>query len=129
MVSNNPRNSRVVFLIALALLPLACSSPEVQKRRHFERGNQYAAEKRDQFAAELIYFSDCIVTGREPEPSGWEGLADVRIIRGLQHSIERRRPVLLPRIADARHPSPEQRIDRPPVAREPELVHARAASE
>jgi tetratricopeptide (TPR) repeat protein len=50
MVSNNPRNSRVVFLIALALLPLACSSPEVQKRRHFERGNQYAAEKRDQFA-------------------------------------------------------------------------------
>src|SRR6476646_5454502 len=50
MVFNNRRNSRVVLLIALGLLPLACSSPEVQKRRHFERGNQYAAEKRDQFA-------------------------------------------------------------------------------
>jgi hypothetical protein len=50
MVFNNPANSRVVFLVALALLPLACSSPDVQKRRHLERGNQYAAEKRDQFA-------------------------------------------------------------------------------
>src|SRR5438477_1946827 len=32
--------------------------------------------KRDQFAAELIYFSDCIVKNKEPEPSGLEGLAD-----------------------------------------------------
>src|SRR6266540_2151531 len=50
MVLNNPLNPRVVLLIALALLPVACSNPEVQKQRHFERGNQYAAEKRDQFA-------------------------------------------------------------------------------
>ena len=37
--------------------------------------------KRDQFAAELIYFSDCSLKGKEPEPSGLEGLADVRIVR------------------------------------------------
>jgi len=28
----------------------ACSSPEVQKKRHFEQGNTYAAQKRDDFA-------------------------------------------------------------------------------
>ena len=36
--------------------------------------------KRDQFAAELVYFSDCILQDKEPEPSGVEGLADVRIM-------------------------------------------------
>src|SRR5262245_5642299 len=43
-------NFCLVPVIALALLPVACSSPEAQKRRHFEKGNQYAAEKRDEFA-------------------------------------------------------------------------------
>ena len=37
--------------------------------------------KRDQVAAELLRFSECVLSGREPEPSGREGLADVRIIR------------------------------------------------
>ena len=38
--------------------------------------------KRDQFAPELLYFSDCILKDREPEPSGEEGLQDVRIVAG-----------------------------------------------
>jgi len=29
--------------------------------------------KRDQFAPELLYFSDCVIDGQEPEPSGREG--------------------------------------------------------
>src|SRR5687767_8513950 len=37
-------------LVALALLLTACSSPEEQKKRHFEQGNAYVAEKRDDFA-------------------------------------------------------------------------------
>ena len=32
--------------------------------------------KSDQFAAELLYFSDCILNDRNPESSGEEGLAD-----------------------------------------------------
>ena len=39
--------------------------------------------KRDQFAAELIYFSDCVLKNRKPEPSGEEGLIDVSIIHAL----------------------------------------------
>ncbi|MDQ6733032.1 MAG: Gfo/Idh/MocA family oxidoreductase, partial [Nitrospirota bacterium] len=33
---------------------------------------------RDQFAPELLYFSECILTGQDPEPSGEEGLNDIR---------------------------------------------------
>ena len=43
--------------------------------------------KSDQFAPELLDFSDCILNSREPEPSGEEGLADVRIIEGMLQSI------------------------------------------
>ncbi len=35
-------------------------------------------KKRDQFAPELVDFSRCIREDREPEPSGEEGIADVR---------------------------------------------------
>ncbi|HEU5396781.1 MAG TPA: Gfo/Idh/MocA family oxidoreductase, partial [Verrucomicrobiae bacterium] len=48
---------------------------------------------RDQFAPEILYFSNCILHGREPEPSGIEGLIDVHIIRSLYESIEKGRPV------------------------------------
>ena len=37
------------FLL-LALILSACTDTETQKRRHLERGNQYAAEKHDEFA-------------------------------------------------------------------------------
>jgi predicted dehydrogenase len=43
--------------------------------------------KRDQFAAEIEYFSKCILDDRTPEPSGEEGLADVRIIEAMHRSI------------------------------------------
>lgn len=84
---------------------------------------------RDQFAAELMYFSDSILKGREPEPSGEEGLADVRVIEAILESINRNRPVEVVPTRGVQHPRPQQQIDRPPVPREPELVHARSASE
>ena len=48
--------------------------------------------KRDQFAPELLYFSDCILNDRQPEPSGEEGLQDVRIVEALYESARRQRP-------------------------------------
>lgn len=44
--------------------------------------------QQDQFASELAEFSDCVLEGRDPESSGEEGLADVRIIEALQRSAE-----------------------------------------
>jgi predicted dehydrogenase len=85
--------------------------------------------KRDQFAPELIHFSECILTGAEPEPSGWEGLADVRVIRALYRSADSGQPVTLePFDMDAQRPSLDQEIRRPPVPK-PELVNTEAPSE
>ncbi len=83
--------------------------------------------KRDQFAPELIYFSDCIINDENPEPSGKEGLADVRIIRALYRSAATGQPVRLGDYEKEERPSIEQEIDEPPV-KKPELVRAAAPS-
>ncbi|MEO6777110.1 MAG: Gfo/Idh/MocA family oxidoreductase [Kofleriaceae bacterium] len=41
-------------------------------------------EVRDQVAAEIKYFARCVYDDVEPEPGGWEGLADIRIIQAAQ---------------------------------------------
>ncbi|HEY7113982.1 MAG TPA: Gfo/Idh/MocA family oxidoreductase [Thermoanaerobaculia bacterium] len=92
------------------------------------RSRQRTFAKRDQFAAELLAFSDGVVRGRDPEPSGREGLADVRVIRALLRSADTGRPVTLSPFERSRRPGPAQAIRRPAVPREPELVHAQAPS-
>jgi predicted dehydrogenase len=84
--------------------------------------------KSDQFAPELLYFSDCILKNRQPEPSGEEGLADVRIIEAMHRSAQSGRWISLP--AQPRKPRPTLRQEkrRPPVPREPRLVDAHGAS-
>jgi putative PEP-CTERM system TPR-repeat lipoprotein len=42
--------ARACRFVAVTLLLTACSSPEEQKQRHFEQGNAYVADKRDDFA-------------------------------------------------------------------------------
>ena len=69
---------------------------------------------RDQFAP-VLYFSQCILEGAEPEPSGEEGLADVRVIAALQESTRQGRPVALPPFDRSRRPEPSQVLVRPPV--------------
>jgi predicted dehydrogenase len=81
--------------------------------------------KRDQFAPELIYFSDCILKNKTPEPSGLEGLADVKIIEALMESTKSRRWVKTPSIEEHKRPTLAQQIGKPAV-REPELVNAAA---
>jgi glucose-fructose oxidoreductase len=83
--------------------------------------------KRDQFAPELLYFSDCILQDRQPEPSAEEGLADVRVIRALYRSIETGNPVSLAPYTRSERPSLEQEIRRPPVEK-PKVVHAQPPS-
>jgi len=83
--------------------------------------------KRDQFAPELLYFSDCIRRHREPEPSGADGLQDVRIIQALYESAETGQVVQISPFRVPKQPTARQRIRRPGI-REPALVHARSAS-
>ena len=84
--------------------------------------------KRDQIAPELVYFSDCVLNGVEPEPSGMEGLADVRVVRALLESARTGRPVRLERFEKRQRPTPEQAMELPPVDK-PELVHAEGPSQ
>jgi predicted dehydrogenase len=60
---------------------------------------ELAFEPTDQFAAELSYFSTCILQDRQPEPSGIEGLQDVRLVEAIYRSARDGRPVTLPRLA------------------------------
>jgi glucose-fructose oxidoreductase len=83
--------------------------------------------KRDQFAPELLYFSDCILDGVDPEPSGREGLADVRVIRALLRSAAAERPVSLANFRRRRRPGLSQQIRRPPV-KKPRLVNVKTPS-
>ena len=80
-------------------------------------------KRTDQFAAELLHFSDCVLEGREPEPSGLEGMIDVAIIQDLYRSIDSMKPVEYQGPRRERRPTPAQKIQRPPVRQEPELVH------
>jgi glucose-fructose oxidoreductase len=84
--------------------------------------------KRDQFAPELLYFADCIQKNREPEPSGEEGMQDVRIVEALYESAETGKAVGIPPYERTKRPTGRQRIIRPGVD-EPELVHARSATD
>jgi predicted dehydrogenase len=82
---------------------------------------------RDQFAAELIYFSDCIRRNKEPEPSGTEGLIDVQIVQALYRSSAQRTPIALRLPAKKRWPTKRQVVTRPPV-RKPRLVRVKSPS-
>ena len=83
--------------------------------------------KRDQFAPELTYFSDCIINDRQPEPSGEEGMQDVRIVQALYQSAKTRKPISLRPFAKRQRPTGRQRISRPGV-KKPALIKVQSAS-
>jgi predicted dehydrogenase len=65
--------------------------------------------KRDQFAPEILHFSDAILNDREPEPSGEEGACDVRVVEAILESMKTGRTVEL---------APYQRLSRPSLGQE-----------
>jgi glucose-fructose oxidoreductase len=103
---------------AMALQHRLTLGGEVKERRF---------AKRDQFAPELLYFSDCVLKNQDPEPSADEGLADVRTIRALYRSAETGQPVELKPYEKRDRQSLEQEIRRPPIDK-PQTVHTQAPS-
>jgi predicted dehydrogenase len=83
--------------------------------------------RRDQFAPELLHFSDCILEGREPEPSGLEGLIDVHVIRALYESARTGRPAAIAPVVKKRRPGPELEMKKPAVHK-PATVRVQSAS-
>ncbi len=85
-------------------------------------------DKSDQFAPELLHFARCIVDNVDPEPSGEEGLADVRILAAIAESARTRAPVKLPPFRRLRRPGLELEI-RKPAVENPKVVHAPSPSQ
>jgi predicted dehydrogenase len=94
-----------------------------------EKTEQRKFKKRDQIAAELEYFADCVASEREPEPSGWEGLHDVRIISAILESVRTGRKVEIDLPDKRSRPGRNQAIERPAVPRQPALVNAEPPSQ
>ena len=105
------------------------ATPPSFEMRVGEHRIKHRFKKSDQFAPELLYFSECVIRNRDPEPSGYEGLADVAVIEALDKAMVsgRRVPVKLAGLR-LRRPSLGQERRRPPV-RKQRLIHARAATD
>jgi predicted dehydrogenase len=73
----------------------------------------YRFSAHDQFAPELVAFSNCILSGTEPEPSGEEGLADVRIVQAIFESARSGKVVRLMPFERSQRPSVSQLIKKP----------------
>jgi predicted dehydrogenase len=92
------------------------------EKKHDERG-----PKKDQFAPEIIHFSNCIITGATPEPSGEEGLADVRVIEAIIKSAATRAVVQVDAVPRSSRPSMRLEMRKPPVG-EQKTIHAPSPS-
>ena len=84
--------------------------------------------RRDQFAPELVYFSQCILEHKDPQPSGLEGLADVRVIEAIHQSARQDYPVRLPPMQERPRPSTRQHIERRARGK-PTPAHAKSPSD
>jgi predicted dehydrogenase len=84
-------------------------------------------KKRDQFSAELLYFSDCILKNKKIEPDATEGMADVKIIEAILASIHYRKPISLEPSNIQSYPTQKQKVTRPGV-RKRKLYHATSPS-
>jgi predicted dehydrogenase len=91
------------------------------------RTTRFKVPKRDQFGPQLQYFSDCILKNREPEPSGEEGLQDVRIVEALYDSAESGWAIRVPAMFKAKRPTGKQKITKPGI-RKPRTVKVQSAN-
>lgn len=107
----------------LQVKPAYASSGEIKHYLTIEGETQERSfAGRDQLAAQFVYFSDCILENKQPEPSGQEGLIDVRIIRALDQSIATGQFVQLEPLQRDQYPDANQAIERPPLEQAPELI-------
>jgi len=92
------------------------------------RTKRTTTPQHDQFAAELLHFSKCILEDLEPEPSGEEGLADVQILESIVQSAALGRKITLTPIQRDQRPNAELEMRKPKTPKV-ETVNAPSPSE
>jgi glucose-fructose oxidoreductase len=92
------------------------------------KGKKKTFAKRDQFGPELAYFSDCILKGKDPEPNGLEGLADLRVIEAIQRSLDSGQEVFVEPVRKKARPGLRQEIHFPAIEEPKDLVNVKPPS-
>jgi predicted dehydrogenase len=80
-------------------------------------------KKRDQVAPELDELAACIRDDRAPEPSGREGLADMRVIEAIEASLHSGGSVTVDRVVKKRRPTLRQARHAPAHKSRPTLIN------
>lgn len=104
------------------------TEPSIESLTQSGKTSETKTMPHDQFAAELLHFSRCILEDREPEPSGEEGLADVQIMAALETAAATGSRVRLTPLERSQRPNGSLEMRIPPVAAV-ETVNAPAPSE
>lgn len=90
-----------------------------------DKTEQKTFPRTDQFGGQIEVFAECIRHNRQPEPSGREGLADIRIIEAIFSSDARSRHVNFPPFKKTVRPSGNQ-VKRKTAVKKPKVVGADA---
>jgi glucose-fructose oxidoreductase len=88
---------------------------------------EHSFSEHDQFGAELLYFSQCLLDDKDPEPGGREGMADLRVVEALLQSMRSRQAVKLDPYDVPSRPDERQKIELRPV-KPPETVEVESPS-
>ncbi|MBV9127169.1 MAG: Gfo/Idh/MocA family oxidoreductase [Verrucomicrobia bacterium] len=78
----------------------------------------------DQFGGETRYFSNCVLDNQQPEPDGWEGLADVRVIKAIEESARTGQPVKIEPLPARPHRPALEQVEKLDAVKPGEMVHA-----
>ncbi len=89
---------------------------------------EFKTPKSDQFAPQLNHFSECIVQGKEPRPSGYEGLADLKVIEALNVSAETGYCVSVEKKEGETSKPDASLIERKPAVSKPKTVNVQSGS-
>jgi len=84
--------------------------------------------KHDQFAPELLHLSRCILNNEMPRPSGYEGLADLRVIDALHKSARTGKSIKLGEHDFAPSKPDVDLIEEKPPVKKPPMVDVESAS-
>jgi hypothetical protein len=100
---------------------------------HHSMVDKKAARERfsetDHFGGELQYFSECILTGRDPEPDAEEGWLDMRVILAIKQALETGKPQKLESCTRSRKIDPKKQKRELPKVRAKVLIDAAEPSE
>jgi len=93
-----------------------------------QKPETHKTPKSDQFAPELNHFSECIMKNEEPRPSGYEGLADLRVIEAITASAESSYAISVEETKDGTSKPDASLIERKPAVNKPKMVHVESGS-